>query len=183
MPRHSGFSDVKTASRVQKSRITLLFSLITRKYSVETGSHMTAHTTIQSSRTGHFLDNALSHAFCGDLRPFISGILVSKRLQAPRRRFSAPGLWVPNFRSRRLGLEDAVFVQVRPLFRIETERLGPQAPFRWRIAEPLDAPRSALASPIQNRNGQVVFAWQAKEDKDARLGKEENVGRRAVPRG
>jgi hypothetical protein len=49
--RHSGFSDVETASKAQKSRITLLFSLRTGKYSIETGSHMTAHTTIQSSRT------------------------------------------------------------------------------------------------------------------------------------
>ena len=40
-----------------------------------------------------------------------------------------------------------------------------------------------IAERIGQRNGQVVFAWQAKEDKDARLGKEENVGRRAVPRG
>jgi hypothetical protein len=40
-----------------------------------------------------------------------------------------------------------------------------------------------IAERIGQLNGQVFFAWQAKEDKDARLGKEENVGRRAVPRG
>jgi hypothetical protein len=39
----------------------------------------------------------------------------------------ASGLWAPNFRSRRLGLEDAVFVQVRP---IPIERFEPVDPLK-----------------------------------------------------
>jgi hypothetical protein len=59
--------------------------------------------------------------------------------------FSA-GLWAPNFRSRRLGLEDAVFVRVRPLFRIETERFELPAPFSRRISEPLQKPPGGLGN-------------------------------------
>jgi hypothetical protein len=54
--------------------------------------------------------------------------------------------WFPNFRSRRLGLEDAIFVQMLALFRIETERLKLPAPFSRRISEPLDADAAGQAA-------------------------------------
>jgi len=70
--------------------------------------------TTQSSQTARFQDDPHSGAFCGDLRLFISWILVSASLQAPERRFLVSRLRVPKFRSRRLGLEPAVPGQSRP---------------------------------------------------------------------
>jgi len=64
--------------------------------------------TTQSSQTARFQDDPHSGHFCGDLRLFISWILVSASLQAPERRFLVSRLRVPKFRSRRLGLEPAV---------------------------------------------------------------------------
>jgi hypothetical protein len=72
-----------------------------------------ATSTTQSSQTARFQDDPQSGAFCGDLRPFISWILVSVGLPAPERRFLASRLRVPKFRSRRLGLEPAVLGQSR----------------------------------------------------------------------
>jgi len=63
--------------------------------------------TTQSSQTARFQDDPHSGPFCGDLRLFISWILVSASLQAPERRFLVSRLRVPKFRSRRLGLEPA----------------------------------------------------------------------------
>src|ERR1700741_2905591 len=66
-----------------------------------------------SSQTERFQEDRHSGAFCGDLRPFISWILVSAGLEAHERRFLASCLRVPKFRSQRLGLEPAVLGQSR----------------------------------------------------------------------
>jgi len=63
--------------------------------------------------TVRFQDDFHSGAFWGDLRPFISWILVSTSLKAPERRFLASRLRVPKFRSQRLGLEPVVLGQSR----------------------------------------------------------------------
>jgi hypothetical protein len=71
-------------------------------------SSISTVSTTQSSQTARFQDDPHSGAFCGDLRLFISWVLVSASLQAPERRFLVSRLRVPKFRSRRLGLEPAV---------------------------------------------------------------------------
>jgi hypothetical protein len=43
----------------------------------ETGSHVTAHTTIQSSQTAHFGGGLQRGRFCGDFAGIVTGLSVS----------------------------------------------------------------------------------------------------------
>jgi hypothetical protein len=130
---------------------------VSREFSPETGSHLTAHTTIQSHQTADFqadLKQAVSVGIAGYfILPFRSlvPVAVSRAdfgIPSPHPKIPFPGAarggLMPFGRPGIMavwGTKNAVRGEPR-LLRVQSERLELPAPFGWRIAQPFDADAS-----------------------------------------
>ena len=113
----------------------------------ETGSHLTAHTTIQSSRTAEtVLDR--KEAVSAGIYHLFSAFSVSAYNNGLTGEFLASSLRIQKFRSWRLDLGteptpgnrllSASFEQRPDLLRVQSQRFELSAPFSGSVAESLD---------------------------------------------
>jgi hypothetical protein len=139
-----------------------------REFVLETGSPMTAHTTIQSSQTIETVTETKYPAFAGIFAELVAGFWSPWRLSAEEACFWATGLRASKFRSwepavqpqfwsfgvTNLSADCVVLFLLHRLLRIESERLELAAPFGRRIAQAFDAD-AAREAPLDGGSHQI----------------------------